>query len=133
MNRVSIAGSLLTCMQKHAAQSPTAEVCGLLGARGGVPVSCFPVANTARDPTRRFEMDPRGQIDAMRAMRERGETLFAIYHSHPQGPPAPSAVDLHEAAYPQAVYLILSPGEHGFEVRAWRLTPSGFVPVDLIA
>lgn len=133
MTRVTIPESLLACMQTHAAQSPTVEVCGLLGARRGVPVSCYPVNNAARDPAARFDMDARGQLDAMRTMRERGETLFAIYHSHPRGPSAPSAVDLQEAAYPQALYLILSPDRRGFEVRAWRLAASRFVAVELIA
>ncbi|MEJ2687811.1 MAG: M67 family metallopeptidase [Gammaproteobacteria bacterium] len=133
MTHVAIPEALLACMRTHAAQSPAIEVCGLLGARRGVPTGCYPVANAAPNPASRFDMDVRGQIDAMRTMRERGEALFAIYHSHPRGPSAPSAVDLREAAYPQALYLILSPGRAGFQVHAWRLAGPRFVPVELIA
>ena len=48
----------------------------------------------ADDPARRFEMDPADQIRAMKTMRERGETMLAIYHSHPSAPPEPSVHDL---------------------------------------
>ena len=44
----------------------------------------------------------------MRTLRERGETLFAIYHSHPAGPATPRPPTFAEAAYPQALYLIIS-------------------------
>ena len=69
-------------------------------------------------------MDPRDQIDALREMRERGESLFAIYHSHPDSPPAPSETDLKQAGYPEALYLIISLDTKGvLEMRGWRLTP----------
>jgi len=90
----------------RARAEPEREVCGLLGARGEV-LSHYPIANTAAEPARRFSMDPGEQIHAMRRMREREERLFAIYHSHPHSPPRPSPTDLAEAAYPEALYLIV--------------------------
>lgn len=105
---VVVPRSLVTRILAHAQRLPEIEVCGLIGARDGVPHGVYPVANVAATPTERFAMDPKGQIDAMRRMREGGEALFAIYHSHPHAPPAPSARDLAEAAYPEALYLIIS-------------------------
>ncbi|MFZ5595268.1 MAG: Mov34/MPN/PAD-1 family protein [Pseudomonadota bacterium] len=107
----------------HQAQCDTDyEVCGLIGARQGVATHCYPVTNGAAIPEARFAMDPKGQIDAMRRMRECGEELFAIYHSHPASPALPSVIDLAEAAYPEALYLIISLNIQGvLEMRGFRL------------
>ncbi len=124
MPNVTLPRPLVNTMLHHAQLAPGSEVCGLIGARDGVPTRCYPVANVAAEPGHLFRMDPRGQIDAMRTMREHGENLFAIYHSHPASPPAPSNIDLKEAGYPEALYLIISLDTKGvLEMRGWRLTP----------
>lgn len=107
----------------HQAQSGADhEVCGLIGARQAMPAHCYPVTNSAPMPQARFAMNPKGQIDAMRQMHERGEELFAIYHSHPASPALPSVIDLAEAAYPEALYLIISLNTQGvLEMRGFRL------------
>src|SRR5690606_34735006 len=96
-------------MLEHARARPGEEVCGLLGAKDGAFTSFHPVTNVADDRARRFLMDARGQIDAMRRMREDGEELLGIFHSHPQGPGEPSAEDLAMAAYPGTIYFIAAP------------------------
>lgn len=124
MQSITLPRPLVNTMLHHAQLSPASEVCGLIGARAGVPSRCYQVPNAALDPRHLFAMDPRGQIDAMRAIRENGETLFAIYHSHPDSPPSPSETDLSEAGYPEALYLIISLNTKGvLEMRGWRLAP----------
>lgn len=118
----------------HCAQSqPEREVCGLIGALNGRPETVYPVDNIAERPEVRFALDPRQQIGAMRAMRERGEDLFAVFHSHPLAPAKPSALDHAEAAYHDALYLIISLGTCGvLELRGFRLQPTGsFLEVPL--
>lgn len=106
----------------HAQASPDLEICGLIGGRDGMPTSCYPLANIASPANRRFAAAPREQIEAMRTMRERGETLFAIFHSHPSTPPLPSASDLEQAGYPEALHLIVSLNTKGvLEMRGFRL------------
>ena len=113
-----IVNGILERAQAH----PKEEICGLLGARGGEVTSDYPVDNAAGTPARRYVMDPAGQIAALRTMRERGERLFAIYHSHPTSAAAPSATDIAEASYPEAVYLIISLDTRGvLEMRAFRI------------
>ncbi|WP_306304449.1 M67 family metallopeptidase [Methylogaea oryzae] len=98
-----------------------------------MPASCYPVANAAGDPATRFQLDPQGQIAAMRAMREKGEALFAIFHSHPTAPALPSAEDAAQAAYPEALYLIISLNTKGvLELRGFRLQGQGFGEVELL-
>jgi len=105
----------------EAQKRPDEEVCGLVGARDGEATSLYPIANVAEDKAHRFEMSGKEQIEAMRTMRERGERLLAIYHSHPDTPPEPSARDLEALGYPDAVYLIISLNIKGvLEMRAWQ-------------
>ncbi len=107
----------------HAAQlEPAREVCGLVSARDGEPCRFWPVANVSPTPERAFEMAADEQLAAMRRLREAGETLWAVFHSHPSAPAEPSARDIREAGYPEALMLIASLGIRGvLELRAWEL------------
>ncbi len=114
----------LTNQLLHLAQlSPDREICGLVGADShGVPVSCYPVDNIADTPDRRFQLDSRQQITAMKHMREQQQSLFAIYHSHPSAPAVPSVTDIEQAAYPDALHLIISLNTKGvLELRAFHI------------
>lgn len=102
-----------------ARRHPEEEICGLIGARDGRAVTLYPVPNRLRSAWR-FAMDEQSQIDAFRRLRENGESLFAIYHSHPQAAPYPSPADIAESAYPEAFFLILSL-LGGASIRAFRI------------
>lgn len=106
-----------------AQQSPSAEVCGLIGAdANGQPVNCYPVSNSADTPENRFLLDAREQISAMKQMRDAGQKLFAIYHSHPSAPAEPSPTDLEQASYPEALHLIISLNTKGvLEMRCFKI------------
>ncbi|MEQ1557316.1 MAG: M67 family metallopeptidase [Methyloglobulus sp.] len=114
----------LTNQLLHLAQlSPGEEICGLVGSQKGLPVTCYPVANVAELPRQRFLLDAKQQIAAMADMRENGEDLFAIYHSHPNAPAQPSTYDLEAAAYPDALYLIISLNIKGvLEMRGFKIS-----------
>ena len=105
-----------------AQHDPEREACGLVSGRDGHPLRLHPVANVAAEPGRLFQMDPKGQIDAMRAIREADEELFAIFHSHPHAPAAPSATDIAQSEYPEALHLIVSLNTKGvLEMRGYRI------------
>jgi proteasome lid subunit RPN8/RPN11 len=82
------------------------ECCGLLGGKGELVARIFPITNREQSPTGYF-MDPQGQFDAARKMREEGFELLGIYHSHPSSPPYPSARDV-KLAFHRAVHVIVS-------------------------
>ena len=107
----------------HLAQiSPDLEICGLIGSKNGLPTHCYPVKNNSEHPQQRFLLDAAQQISAMSKMRELGEELFAIYHSHPTAPAKPSITDLEQAAYPDALYLIISLNTKGIlELRGFKI------------
>jgi proteasome lid subunit RPN8/RPN11 len=132
MNSHALPRTLVNQLLRHAQQAPESEVCGLIGARGGQPQSVYPVANVADEPDHLFAMDPAAQIAAMRQMREQDEALFAIYHSHPHAPAEPSLRDVQQAAYPEALYLIISLNTKGvLELRAFRLADQAIESVEL--
>ncbi len=96
------------------------EACGFLAGRSNVVTRVYPVENALQSPTA-YRMDPVSQILAMRAIDEAGLDLIGIYHSHPQGPLAPSPTDLREAAYPDVRYVICAPRDDGWDARAFWL------------
>ena len=124
----------LTNQLLHLAQlSPDLEVCGLVSSQNGVPSQCYPVANVAEHPRLRFQFDAGQQISAMTKMRELGEELFAIYHSHPAAPATPSIYDLEQASYPEALYLIISLNTKGIlEMRGFKIDQKTAVEIPLI-
>ena len=116
----------------HALASPDVEVCGLLGGSGGVALTRYPIANVAATPATSFLMDPKGQLGALKSMRERGEELLGIYHSHPASPAEPSARDLEFAAYPGVAYLIVSLQQRDApELACFVFDGAAFMPLAL--
>ncbi|MEW6568745.1 MAG: M67 family metallopeptidase [Chloroflexota bacterium] len=107
-------------MLEHVLSCLPEEACGLVGGLAGDVRQVIPVVNILHSPVR-YRMDPRGQVEAMRQIEEAGLDLVAIYHSHPQGPEGPSATDLAEAAYPEALHLIWFPDVGGWAVGAFEL------------
>ncbi len=108
----------------HCRGSYPAEVCGLVGGRGGRLERAVAVANVAEAAAGRcgFHMDSRGQLAAMRAFEDAGLDLTGIYHSHPRSEAIPSQADVDLAAYPDVAYLIVSLVEPDApDVRAWRM------------
>jgi proteasome lid subunit RPN8/RPN11 len=131
VNPVTLPRPLINQLLTQAQQHAGVEVCGLIG-QGPDGSTCYPVTNTADDPAQRFTLDAAEQIDAMRRMREHGEELFAIYHSHPNSPALPSPTDQRLAAYPGVLYLIISLGTTGvLEVRGFQLHDDAVTEVPL--
>ena len=92
----------------HAREDLPNECCGLVGGVGEEARSVHRVENSAASPLR-YEMDPKGQLDAYNAIEGAGEELIAIYHSHTKSPAYPSQTDVNQAvAWPDQVYLIVS-------------------------
>jgi len=85
-------------------------------------MTAYKLANVAPDPLSSYEAAPQELFAAQRLMRERGEELVAIYHSHPRAAePAPSERDVRLAYYPRAVHLIVGFADGEAVVRAFRL------------
>jgi proteasome lid subunit RPN8/RPN11 len=107
----------------HAKQADPAECCGLIGGAASRVTSIYPLENVDADPNISYEAAPEDLFAAQRQMRERGEELLAIYHSHPRSAePAPSETDVRQAYYPQAVYFIIGLAGPQPVARAFRIS-----------
>ncbi len=107
-----------------AAACPTEEVCGLI-LRSSTSFTVLEINNAAADRRYRYELEPKQLIAAFKQMRQTGEQLHAIYHSHPFSPPKPSETDCHEASYPDTPYVIVNP-QATPPLRAFMLRNDGF-------
>lgn len=132
MSRIKLPRTVVNALLTEAQHSPAKEVCGLISSRNGEPSHVYPVSNASEVPEKLFTMDASAQIDAMRRIREQGEELFGIYHSHPHSPALPSPEDLEQAAYPDALYLIISLNTRGvLEMRGFRVHENKAEAVEL--
>lgn len=118
-------------MLDHARTQPLQEVCGLLGGSDGLINNFYPVDNVSDERRCAFLMDPAGQICVLRIMRERGETMFGIFHSHPDTPARPSARDLQEARYADVYYFIASLQHCAPVLKAWYFDGRQFDEVSI--
>ena len=107
----------------HAREASPHECCGLIGGTAdGKTQTIYRARNIAVDPLVSYEAAPEDLFTAQRAIRERGEQLLAIYHSHPRASdPQPSPTDVRLAYYPSAVYLIVGLGAPEPCVHAFRI------------
>ena len=129
---IQISRTVTTALLHYAQESPDEEVCGLIGAIDQQAVTCYLIDNIADNPETRFLLDPQQQIAAMNEMRKKNESLFAIFHSHPKAPAFPSQTDIEMAAYPDALYLIISLNTKGvLELRGFKIEESSVQEVTL--
>ena len=110
----------------YAREAAPDECCGLIGGDGESARSLYPMRNVAANANVAYEAAPEDLFAAQRQMRERGEQLLAIYHSHPRAiEPQPSETDVRLAFYPQAIYFIIAlAGEHPV-MRAFNISETG--------
>ncbi|HEX8475368.1 MAG TPA: M67 family metallopeptidase [Pyrinomonadaceae bacterium] len=120
---VTLRRAQLEEMYAQAREASPSECCGLIGGRDGVAETVYPLRNVAAHPHVRYEAALDDLIAAPKLMRERGEQLIGIYHSHPQSDdPTPSETDVRLAYYPEAVYFIIGfRGEREGVLRAFHI------------
>jgi [CysO sulfur-carrier protein]-S-L-cysteine hydrolase len=113
----------LAIIVAHASETAPSECCGLIGGIGNKATTIYQLRNITPNPELAYEAAPEDLFSAQRNMRERGETLLAIYHSHPRSnDPSPSATDVRLAYYPTATYLIVGLAGHDPVVKAFTIS-----------
>lgn len=131
MNPVHISRGAVQEISAHAQEALPSECCGvLIGSRSAI-VEARRTRNLAESRTR-FEVDPKGHIDARREARLRGLEVVGFYHSHPHSEPIPSHTDLAEASYPDLFHLIVRPLREQANLRLFRLDGSRYIEFELV-
>lgn len=107
------------------------EVCGLLGLHADGRVDVLPVANAERS-MRYYVMDSRELLRAMRRIEDE-ELGLVIYHSHTHTRAYPSETDVRLAAYPEALYAIVTLQDHDAPaVRAYTIRDGAVAEVPVV-
>jgi proteasome lid subunit RPN8/RPN11 len=129
-----IAQSTIDEMVAHAREDLPNECCGLIGGDDGEARSLYRARNAFASPFS-YRVDPGDQYRIIeKEMRERGEELVAIYHSHTKSAAYPSQTDLNEAvSWPEQVYLIVSLQDPDApEVKAFWLKDGKIAEAELV-
>jgi proteasome lid subunit RPN8/RPN11 len=121
---ITLTNEILEGILAHAHEVTPEECCGLLGGDSKNRVrSLYQLRNVADRKLDSYEAAPEDLFAAQRQMRERGEQLLGIYHSHPRSAtPTPSQTDVRLAYYPQAVYFIVGFDSGKPVMRAFRIS-----------
>lgn len=120
---ITLSTAQLERILAHAAEAKPNECCGLIGGQDNQARNTYPMQNVSQNPQQAYEAAPEDLFNAQRDMRERGEQLLGIYHSHPRSPePTPSQTDVRLAYYPQAVYFIVGFDNGRPILRAFRIS-----------
>ena len=89
------------------------EACGLLVATAEARpseiavVQIYPMTNVEDSPIG-YSMDPKEQLLIDKQMRQRGQQMLAIFHSHTASEAYPSSVDVRLAISPDISYVLIS-------------------------
>ncbi len=121
---IEVSSGVVETMLAQARAASPQEACGLLLGRTFIE-SAVRCANVHPAPDTHFEIDPQALIDAHRAEREGGAHVLGYWHSHPSGPPEPSATDRSHATGDGRVWAIVGKERVGW----YRDTGGGFVPL----
>ena len=109
-------------MIAHCVSRYPKEACGYLavGASGRV-AQVYPMANVEDSPIG-YSMEPREQLMIEKRMRQAGQRLAGIYHSHTASPAYPSSVDVRLAISPDVSYVLVSLQDQAHpDVRSYRI------------
>lgn len=138
--RLALTANQLKQIIAHLHNCLPEEGCGLIAGTGTQTQAVLPVENCLHSPVR-FQMAPSGQWFAFQEIESAGLDLLAIFHSHPHGPSHPSATDIAEFFYPDALVLIASPQieapDHSklildsWQIGAFQIARNDFVTVKL--
>ena len=128
-----ISRELIDEMVAHARTDLPNECCGMVGGADGEASVAIPVKNAAASPLR-FEMDPQGQYNALKAIEDEGGEMLAIYHSHTKSAAYPSQTDVNQAVnWPDAIYVIVSlEDEDNPDVKAYWLKDLKIADAELV-
>lgn len=120
---ITLQKSQLVDILAHAYETEPAECCGLIGGtESGRASSIYRLRNVAANSHFSYEVAPEELFAAQREMRQSGEQLVAIYHSHPRSSePEPSETDVRLAYYPSATYLIIGLGGPEPVMRGFKI------------
>lgn len=117
--------SVIKAIIAHAEKELPHEACGYLAETEGLVSMHYELTNLDKAGDH-FSMDPKEQFAAVKKMRNKGQRLCAVYHSHPETPARPSVEDIRLAYDPDISYVIISLNEKKRIVKSFLINKGKF-------
>ena len=118
---VTFSSSLYEQVVAHCRRDYPKEACGILAGQAGVVAQVYPMTNVEASPIG-YSMDPREQLRVERQMRQAGQRMAGIYHSHTASAAYPSSVDVSLAISPDIAYVLVSLKDQDHpDVKSYRI------------
>ena len=116
-----IDAALLQAVYEHCTGRYPKEACGYLAGNKAIVEKVYPMVNVEDSPIG-YSMDPKEQLQVEKQMRNQGQQLVAIYHSHTSTNAYPSPVDVRLAISPDISYALVSLKDQATPVfRSFRI------------
>lgn len=113
--------ALRRTLEDFARAAAPLECCGIGIGPPGTVAEFHPLPNVHEQPHTRYEIAADDQLRAYRRALERDWEITLVFHSHPQSEAFPSATDRRLAAWPDAVYAIMSLAEEPPTLRGFHI------------
>ena len=99
------------------------EVCGFVAGKDNTALELIPIENIDANPEKHFTMHQESALQAFKHLDDTGQSILAIYHSHPSGLPVPSQEDIREMAlnFPGVPQLIIAGFPRQIQIGAWSI------------
>ena len=99
---------------------------------GGVVAQVYPMRNVEASPIG-YSMDPNEQLRIEKAMRQKGQRILGIYHSHTASAAYPSSVDVSLAISPDVAYVLISlMNREQPDIKSYRIDGATVTPEEVV-
>jgi len=100
----------------------------LLAGERDVVTQVYPMTNVEDSPIG-YAMDPREQLKVEKQMRQQGQRLVGIFHSHTASAAYPSSVDVRLAISPDVSYVLVSLQDQAApDFKSYRIDGQAITP-----
>ncbi|MCM8819521.1 MAG: M67 family metallopeptidase [Candidatus Omnitrophica bacterium] len=128
---IYISKDLVKQMIEHSKREFPNEACGILSGSQGRVKKVYEMTNVDNSPTS-FFMEPKEQLKVMKEIRNNGEEMLGIYHSHVASDAYPSSQDVELALYPEVSYVIISLKDKDNPlIRSFKLVDGNIIQEEL--
>ena len=104
---LTLAQSYIDEMIAHSREDDPNECCGIIAGKDGAATQLYRAKNAEASPYR-YNVDPKDLLRIYRDLESHDWDVFVIYHSHTHTEAYPSPTDKQLAAWPDAIYVIVS-------------------------
>lgn len=115
----------------HCQREYPKEACGILAGRDQAE-QAYPMTNVEDSPIG-YAMDPKEQLQVEKQMRQRGQRMIGIYHSHTASDAYPSSVDVRLAISSDIAYVLVSLKDRACPVvKSYRIEGSTITSEEVV-